>query len=128
MSVHSKRKPYRKPEHLPGVFDFIVHHCERMASAEGGVQFAEKLDEELLSLQAAPRFSAVLSSFFELEEDLAEVDEVLLHPPRALGDRAIHAIMRAKFHAEISVKETARGVVRCEARLQELCDLIHIDK
>lgn len=94
-----------------GVFDFVVHHCERMSTrdattADSGLQeqegFAKVLEDELGPLLSAPSFGATLTEYFELEDDLAQVSEVLLNPPRSASDQAIHCIMRAKWRAQMA--------------------------
>ena len=90
--------------------------------------FAERLEDEFAAVRLAPRFSTVLNAFFELEADLAAIDQVLLHPPKSHRDRSIYSITKVKFRAETSVRETARAVVKCEKRLDVLCELFNVGR
>ena len=90
--------------------------------------FEGALDDELGPIQSAPSFGATLSEYFELEDDLAEIDEVLLEAPRCANDQAVKSIMRNKFKAQMTVEKTAREVLVCERRLSDLCKLFNVTK
>ena len=111
--------------------DGSISRAEFEASTQetnGSDSFLESLESEFAVVRLAPAFSSVLTKFFALEADLAAIDQVLLHPPKTRGDRAIYSITRAKVRAETSVREAAQEIVKCEKRLAHVCEYFNVTK
>jgi tetratricopeptide (TPR) repeat protein len=90
--------------------------------------FSAALAKELRAVAQAPRFSEILTRYFDLEADLARTHEALLHPSRSASDQAVNCIARSYGQARMLVEDTARAVIACQNSLERLCDLFKVDK